>query len=60
MQVDYVCSGTLGWRVRSVWVGLGPKTKSTATVDLIIIDVKNGEIVHEVKSLNSDGSKAEK
>lgn len=60
LQVDYVCSGALGWRVRSVWVGLGPKTKADATVSLVIIDVKNGEIAHEVKDLNSASTKAEK
>jgi len=57
---DFVCSGTVGWRVRSVWVGLGPKTKADATISLVIIDVKNGEIVHEVKDFNSASTKAEK
>lgn len=33
---DFVCVGTLSWRVRSVWVGLGPKTKANATVSVMI------------------------
>ncbi len=60
LGADYVCAGTLGWRVRSVWVTLGPKTKADATVSLIIIDVKNGEVVHEVKELNSASTRAER
>lgn len=60
LGVDYVCSGTLGWRVRSVWVALGPKTKADATVSLIIIDVNKGEVVHEVNQLSSASTKAEK
>ncbi|MFN3691040.1 MAG: hypothetical protein ACK4UU_08970, partial [Fimbriimonadales bacterium] len=38
LGADYVCAGTVAWRVRSVWVGLGPKTKAEATVNVIIID----------------------
>ncbi len=60
LGVDYVCAGTLSWRVRSVWVTLGPKTKADATVNLIIIDVKNGEVAHEVRELNSASTKAER
>ncbi len=58
--VDFVCAGTLAWRVRSVWVALGPKTKADATVSVMIVDVGKAEVALEVKDLNSDSSKAEK
>lgn len=57
---DYVCAGTVAWRVRSVWVGLGPKTKAEATVNVIIIDVKRKEIVLDVRDFSSGSNKAEK
>lgn len=58
--VDYVCVGNLGWRVRSVWVGLGPKTKANATVSAMIIDVNKKEVVLDAKDVSSDSTKAEK
>ncbi len=58
--VDYVCVGNLGWRVRSVWVGLGPKTKADATVSAMIIDVNKKEVVLDAKDVSSDSTKAEK
>lgn len=60
LGADYVCAGTVAWRVRSVWVGLGPKTKAEATVNVIIIDVKRKEIVLDVRDFSSGSSKAEK
>jgi hypothetical protein len=60
LGVDYVCAGTLGWRVKSVWVALGPKTKAEATVNVMIVDVNKAEVALEVKDFNSGSSKAEK
>lgn len=57
---DYVCVGTLSWRVRSIWVGLGPKTKADASVSVIIVDVKKAEVALNVIDMSSDSSKAEK
>jgi hypothetical protein len=57
---DYVCAGTLAWRVRSVWVGLGPKTKANAVVNVMIIDVKKAEVALDVRGYDSDSTKAEK
>lgn len=57
---DYVCAGTLAWRVRSVWVGLGPKTKANAVVNVMIVDVNKAEIALDVKGFDSDSTKAEK
>lgn len=60
LGADYVCTGTVAWRVRSVWVGLGPKTKAEATVNVVIIDVKRKEIVLEARDFSSGSNKAEK
>jgi hypothetical protein len=57
---DYVCVGTLKWHVRSIWVGLGPKTKANAIVSATIIDVNKGEIALDAKGIDSNSSKAEK
>jgi hypothetical protein len=57
---DYVCAGTVSWRVRSVWVGLGPKTKADATVSVTIVNVAKSEVALEVKDANSNSTKAEK
>jgi hypothetical protein len=58
--VDFVCVGTLAWRVRSVWVGLGPKTKVEAIVNVMIVDVNKAEILLEATNVSSDSTKAEK
>ena len=39
--------GTTSWHTRSIWVGTGPKTISTADVDLYIYGVKSGKIVYQ-------------
>ncbi len=59
-KVDFVCAGRLKWHIKSVWVGLGPKTKAYATVDMRIIDVSKKEVVLDVKDFRSDTGKAEK
>lgn len=58
--VDFVCIGNLSWRVRSVWVALGPKTKADATVSTKIIDVAKEEVVLEALDVSSGSTKAEK
>lgn len=60
LNVDFVCSGTVAWHVRSVWVGLGPKTKAHANVNMYIVDVKKKEIALEVRDFKSDSTRAEK
>jgi TolB-like protein len=60
LGVDYVCAGRGRWHTRSVWVGLGPKTKADFTVDTIVVDVKNAEVALEAKGIRSDSTKKEK
>ena len=44
LGVDWVITGHALWHTRSLWIGLGPKTKSDCTVDMVIVDVKNKEL----------------
>lgn len=60
LKADYVCAGSVAWHVRSVWVGLGPKTKAYANVNVRIVDVKKEELALEAKDFRSDSGKAEK
>ncbi|MFZ4507216.1 MAG: hypothetical protein ACOYON_05900 [Fimbriimonas sp.] len=60
MGVDLVCAGRAVWHTKSVWVGLGPKTKADCTVDVLIVDVKKEEVVLDAKGIKSDSTKKEK
>ena len=44
LGVDWVITGRASWHTRSLWIGLGPKTKSDCTVDMLIVDVRNQEL----------------
>ncbi|MCE9558916.1 MAG: hypothetical protein K8R88_08185 [Armatimonadetes bacterium] len=41
---QYAISGSTSWHTRSIWVGAGPKTISTATVNLVIVNT-SGKVV---------------
>jgi hypothetical protein len=43
--VDVVVFGDVSWHTRSIWVGAGPKTISTATVHAHVFDVHRGRVV---------------
>ena len=40
LSTDWVMAGSADWHSRGLWIGLGPKTKSTCTVSARIVDVK--------------------
>jgi len=42
-----VLCGSVSWHTRSIWVKLGPKTISTATVNVYVVDVFTGTNVYE-------------
>ncbi|MFN3728201.1 MAG: hypothetical protein ACK4XJ_00615 [Fimbriimonadaceae bacterium] len=46
MEADFVAFGSVNWHTRSIWVGMGPKTISTATVDLYVYDRKANRVVY--------------
>jgi hypothetical protein len=60
LGVDIVCAGRASWHTRSIWVGLGPKTKADCTVDVIIIDVAKGEVILSAEGVKADSTKREK
>ncbi len=59
MGVDLVCAGGASWHTRSIWVSLGPKTKATCTVDMVIIDVGKAEVVLDARRVSADSHKRE-
>ena len=59
LKTDYACGGRVLWHTKSVWVGLGPKTKAEATVDILIVDVKKSEIALNATGVKSDSTKKE-
>jgi hypothetical protein len=46
VKARYVVSPVFDFNSRSIWVDLGPKTVSTAMVDIRITDVDQGQIVY--------------
>jgi hypothetical protein len=59
LGVDYVLTGRAQWHTRSIWVGFGPKTKSTCTVDLIIVDVKKDRVALNARKVWMDSTTKE-
>jgi|SRR5579862_8950095 len=43
--------GSVSWHTRSIWVDLGPKTVSTATVDVYVFDVAADKNVFSSKGI---------
>lgn len=46
IKAHYVVTPVFDFHSRSIWVDLGPKTVSTATVDIVITDVVQGKTVY--------------
>jgi hypothetical protein len=44
LKADKVIYGNISWHTRSIWVNLGPKTVSTAHVNVYVLDVKTGKV----------------
>ena len=57
--VDWVMTGNAEWHSRSIWVGFGPKTKSTCTINARVVDVKNKEVVLDVQNIQVDSTAKE-
>lgn len=47
LNAALVIYGSVGWHTRSIWVGAGPKTISTATVNVHVFDVRTGKEVYK-------------
>ncbi len=46
VHASKILYGSITWNTRSIWVNLGPKTISTATVDTYVFDVKANRVVY--------------
>lgn len=60
LGADFVCAGRLRWHTKSIWVGLGPKTKADATIDTFLVDVAKQEVILEAKEAKSGSIRKEK
>ena len=58
VHANLVIYGSVAWHTRSIWVNVGPKTISTATVNVYILDVASGTNVYE--KLGIEGRSDEK
>lgn len=58
LKAQRVVYGSVSWHTRSIWVNLGPKTISTATVSVYVFDVNAGKVVY--KRTNVQGRSDEK
>ena len=59
LNVDWVIAGSADWHSRSIWIALGPKTKSTCTISFRVVDVKNKEVVLDVQNMQMDSTAKE-
>jgi TolB-like protein len=59
LGVDYVITGRVKWHTKSVWVGLGPKTKADCVVDAMVVDVKSREVALNAEGVKSDSTRKE-
>jgi len=59
LGVDMVCAGDLCWHTRSIWVALGPKTKSTCTVNMKMVDLDAGSTVLLNRDVTADDTAEE-
>lgn len=47
LKASKVLYGSVSWHTRSIWVNAGPKTISTATVNVYVLDVASGRVVYK-------------
>ena len=59
LGADWVITGHAAWHTRSIWIGLGPKTKSDCTVDMVIVDVKKKELSLDARQVTMDSTAKE-
>jgi hypothetical protein len=51
LHAKKVVYGSVTWNTRSIWVNLGPKTISTATVNAYVFDVASGKVAYRMKGV---------
>ena len=58
-HADLIFYGKAKWHTRSIWVGAGPKTISTATVDVYAFDVRKGKVVYSKRGVEGRSDEKE-
>ncbi len=53
MKAHYVVAPVFDFRSRSIWVDLGPRTVSTATVSIVITDIRNERVAFTKKNVRA-------
>lgn len=56
---NYVVYGMISWHTRSIWVGAGPKTISTCTIDANVLDVSTGKVTYSKKGIEARSDEKE-
>jgi len=59
VQASRLVYGMVSWHTRSIWVGTGPKTISTATVDLFVYNTKLGKITYQKRGVEGRSDEKE-
>jgi hypothetical protein len=58
LHAKMVIYGSVSWHTRSIWVDLGPKTISTATVNAYVFNVASDKVVFHGKGVGRSDEKA--
>jgi hypothetical protein len=59
LKADLVCAGRAHFHTKSIWVGLGPKTKAEVVMDVILVDIQKREVILEATGIKSDSTRKE-
>jgi hypothetical protein len=59
LNATHVVFGTASWHTRSIWVGTGPKTISTADIDLYVYNVSSNTIVYQRRGIEGRSDEKE-
>lgn len=59
VSADFVVSTKIHFHTRSIWVNLGPKTISTCTAHVTVVDVKKNKIAYEKEAEGRSDEKSD-
>lgn len=59
VKARYVIAPKFDFHSRSIWVNLGPKTISTVTTDVAIVDTTDGKLVYQRKNVKGRSDEKE-
>ncbi len=58
--VRYVCTASVTFHTRSIWVNLGPKTISSCHMNVTIVDTRTGAVTYEAEGDGRSDEKSDK